>query len=207
MKMNAIIGTLLLCWVSGCGFQQNRPGETVEMIGISEMELNSSKTVVSISFNGSSAQKSDFMKQVKEGELSKFQPKLQHENLYQEGEGFGAEEGRFIHNMTYHLLAENPGEVDEIAKIMEKHKISGYLNTNGSFVGLEELEKYQEELFKKALENAVDRISGFADYKGKSYEILEIAESDDPGYSFFPMDGIVYNNKLNKKIKVKAALR
>ncbi len=77
MKMNPIIGTFILCCMAGCGFQQNRPSEILEMIGVSEIELNSSKTV----------------------------------------------------------------------------------------------------------------------------------ESDDSGYGFFPMDGIVYNNKLSKRIKVKAALR
>ncbi|WP_114749471.1 hypothetical protein [Pleomorphovibrio marinus] len=206
MKKNGFVPVLMVCLLVACGQKSHQNVETIEMMGISEIELSGSKTVVSISFNGSTDQKDTFLKQIREGELAKFNPKLQYENMYQESDPHGENVGRFIHNLTYQMHVEGPDLVEEIAKLMEKNKIPGYLNTNGTFISAEELASMQLQLFELAIKNARERIDAYTKSNGKTFRILESTEVEEPGYPNFSLDGIVYNNRLSKKVKVRAAI-
>ncbi|MCH7397981.1 hypothetical protein MM236_08270 [Belliella sp. DSM 107340] len=44
-------------------------------------------------------------------------------------------------------------------------------------------------------------------FKQKSYKIIEISDADDPYSNAIPHDGVAYQNKLFKKVRVKAVLQ
>lgn len=178
----------------------------IEMVGIAEKEMSSDKTAVSISFNGTAEQKEKFMNEVTHGELSRFNPSLIHENMYQEGEANEVQNRRFLYTINYLFILDSNLPINDLAAIMQRKELPGYISSMGKFVNMDEMTEYQNTLFNEALHDARARITRYIDDENKSFQILEIFEIEDPNHNFYPHDGVVYNNKIIKRVRVKARI-
>jgi hypothetical protein len=179
----------------------------IAMVGTAEKELSSDLTAVSISFNGTADQKKRFQYEVQYGELSKYNPKLLHENIYQEGEATDDKNRRFVYTLNYLIILDNKIAIDHLGAIMEGKELNGNISTMGNYVDMSMMKDYQNTLFNEALSDAKDRISRFINDESKSYQIIEISEMEDQNFNPFPGDGIIYNNKITKKVRVKAKVQ
>ena len=177
--------------------------ETIEMTGLGEIELPDSPYAISINFNGDIKKKEEMLALVSSGELAKYKPKLQHENVYQDGEASKS----FTFSISYVLVLEDKAALNDIVSILSKNSMPGYINTMGSYIDETKRDEYSEKLFDIALKHAEHRLGKFAESKQKSYKIIEISDADDPYSNAIPHDGVAYQNKLFKKVRVKAVLK
>ncbi|GHB26217.1 hypothetical protein [Mongoliitalea lutea] len=177
--------------------------ESISLIGSSEVELEESNVAVTINFTGKKSEKSSFVTLVKSGVLSQFDPKLQYENMYLEGEGSSRE---FTYSMSFLLILKDIASLDVILKTIEKENLSVYVNTAGIYIYPESRGELLTKLFDEALENGIKRISEHAKSKGKEYKVTAVADADDSFSAVIPLDGIAYQNKLYKKVQVTAEL-
>ncbi|MCH7401547.1 hypothetical protein ACFOUP_13955 [Belliella kenyensis] len=178
--------------------------ETIEMTGFAELELPELPYAINVSFNGIDKQKVEMQALVANGELSKFKPKLLYENLYQDGDGVSSK--GFTHSISYMLILQQKAELDEVVKVLTKHKLPGYVNTMGSYIEEEKRSEIADKLFQAAMKHAENRIAKFADSKQKSFSIIEVSDADEAYANPVPHDGVAYQNKLVKKVKLKAIL-
>ncbi|MFD2034315.1 hypothetical protein ACFSKL_05905 [Belliella marina] len=179
--------------------------ETIEMTGIGEIELPDSPYAISINFNGNEKKKEEMLALVSSGDLAKYKPKLQHENVYQEGNGGTAK--NFTFSISYVLVLEDKAALNDVVSILSKNDMPGYVNTMGSYIDETKRDEYSEKLFDLALKHAENRLGKFAESKQKSYRITEILDADDPYSNAVPHDGVAYQSKLFKKVRVKAVLK
>lgn len=203
MKKTVLIAAALWTLVSSC--KTNNSQETIEMIGISEREINTNQLAVTFNFIGDASQLQLFTALIEQGELYEFAPKLQYQNIHQE-EGGENKGKKLIYSFSYGFTLKKGKEITDLAEIIEKQKIPGFLNSSGTFMELAQIESFQTDLFESALENATKKIKTYADGLGKGYKVMEVSELDDAGNFINSLEGIVYNNRLGKKVKVKAIL-
>ncbi|MCH7408047.1 hypothetical protein MM239_01455 [Belliella sp. DSM 111904] len=178
--------------------------ETVEMTGVAELELPELPFAINVSFNGNDKQKAEMQELVAKGELSKFNTKIQYENLYQEGDGVSSK--GFTYSISYMLILKQKAELDEVVEILTKYKLPGYINTMGSYIEEEKRSEIADQLFEAALKHAESRIAKFADSKQKNYRIIEVSDADESHAIPVPLDGVAYQSKLVKKVRLKAVL-
>jgi hypothetical protein len=198
-----LLGLLWIIGFTACTSVSTNTGETLTMIGFSELELDGANLAVTINFTGKKSEKTSFITLVKSGALAQFDPKLQYENMYQEGEESPRE---FTYSISYLLVLKDAASLDIVLKALEKENLSVYLNTVGSYIYPQSREELLEKLFDGAFDNAVKRISEHAKAKGKNFKITAVADADDTFGSVIPLDGIAYQNKLYKKVQVTAEL-
>jgi len=199
---------LLVTLYTVLSFTACRSNDTmmIEMVGIAEKELASDMTAVSISFNGTAEQKEKFMNEITHGELSRFNPRLLHENMYQEGEANEVKNRRFLYTINYLFILDSNRAINDLAAIMQRKELPGYISSMGKYVNMDIMKEYQNTLFTDALNNAKDRVSRYINDESKSYQILEISELEDLNHNSYPIDGIIYNNKIAKRVRVKARI-
>lgn len=176
------------------------------MIGISEKEIITNQLAVTINFIGDANQLQDFKELIEHGKLSEFAPKLQYQNVHQE-EGGESKGKKLIYSIAYGIILKKGKDISELAEIVEKQKIPGFINSSGTYIDLAQIETLQTELFEAALKNAKNKIKIYADGLGKEFKVVEVSELDDMGSYINSLEGIIYNNRLGKKVKVKATLR
>jgi hypothetical protein len=204
MKKSILIVLTSSILISSC--RLNDSPETIEMIGISEKEINTNQLAVTINFIGDANQLQDFKELIDHGKLSEFAPKLQYQNIHQE-EGGESKGKKLIYSIAYGIILEKGKDISEVAEIVEKQKVPGFINSSGTFIDLDQIETLQAELFEAALKNAKTKIKNYADGLGKEFQVVEVSELDDMGSYINSLEGIIYNNRLGKKVKVKATLR
>lgn len=194
---------LLLQGILSCSASSDTT-ETITMVGYSELALDSiSDTAVTINFTGKKTEKSLFITLLKSGALAQFEPTLQFENMYLEGESSPRE---FTYSLSYLLILKDKTSMDVIVQALEKDGISAYVSTAGTFIATSDREDLLERLFDKALANAVQRVKKYADAQSKDFTITAVADADDTFGPVIPMDGIAYQSKLSKRVQVTASL-
>ncbi|MDO8968683.1 SIMPL domain-containing protein [Algoriphagus sp.] len=204
MKKSILIVLASSILISSC--RLNDSPETIEMIGISEKEIITNQLAVTINFIGDANQLQDFKELIEHGKLSEFAPKLQYQNVHQE-EGGESKGKKLIYSIAYGIILKKGKDISELAEIVEKQKIPGFINSSGTYIDLAQIETLQTELFEAALKNAKNKIKIYADGLGKEFKVVEVSELDDMGSYINSLEGIIYNNRLGKKVKVKATLR
>lgn len=197
---------LLLCICLGsCNVTTPKEENTIELIGIHHIELTDLKPCINVSFNGTLAQKNTLSDLLESDDMKEFRVDKTNENFYKDGMYDNKDQtGSFIYGVNYTIVLNSLSEKDRISELLKEKDIPANINSNGYFVSPETNSTLQDKAFQKALANAKTRITAYADSLDMHAEIIGVEELDD--YQLYPVDGIVYNDKLIKKIKVKAHL-
>lgn len=203
---NLAVYSLLCTCIISCSTNSAETDKTIEVIGIDELTLDGYlHPCLTVSFNGNLANKNALEKLMGSEELSSLQVEKLNENFYKEGMyNEKHSDGGFKYGINYRIVLNQESDKKLINELLTKSKIPVSLNSNGFYLPKEQNKTLQNRGFQHALVDARSRISPYADSLGMSFEIIAVEELDD--YQLFPVDNIVYQNKIIKKLKVKARL-
>lgn len=200
--INTLLFIIICTSIFSCNNQPNQELQTIEIIGAAEINFASLQPCLNINYNGPKKGKESLEKLMSGEQMEAFQVKKMHENYYKPN---NLKSGEFEYGINYRLIINQESDRDQINTLLQESNISANLNSGGYFIETSEMKSKNDQGFNIAIENAKSRIEKHASSLGKSYKILSIEEIDD--YQQFPIDGIIYNNSLVKKVKVKAQLQ
>ncbi|WP_215226579.1 hypothetical protein [Echinicola shivajiensis] len=200
--INTLLFIIICTSIFSCNNQPNQEFQTIEIIGAAEINFESLQPCLNINYNGQKKGKESLEKLMNGKKMEAFQAKKMYENYYKPNNLKG---GEFEYGVNYRLIINKESDRDQISTLLQENNISANLNSGGYYIETSEMKSKNDQGFNIAIENAKSRIEKHAGSLGKSYKILSIEEIDD--YQQFPIDGIIYNNSLIKKVKVKAQLQ
>lgn len=204
--LNIILYVLLCTCIISCTFNSSKENKTIEVIGFHEtnLEPNLSPCLL-ISFNGDLEKKKALVELMESAELKDFKVELINENYYKEGmyNNQNSKED-FKYGINYRIILNKESDKDIVNGLLTNKKIPFSINSNGFYLERNKNKTIQNVAFQNALLNAKSRIKAYADSSDMNFDIISIEEIDD--YQLFPIDNIVYQDKMIKKLKVKAQL-
>ncbi|WP_186757039.1 hypothetical protein [Echinicola salinicaeni] len=198
---NTLLYIIICTSIFSCNHQPKEDLQTIEIIGAAEINFESLKPCLNINFNGPKEGKENLEKLMSTEEMKAFQVEKMNENYYKPN---NLKNEHFEYGVNYRLILNQEADRDIISEILKENGITANLNSGGHFIEKAEINSKNSQGFNSAIENAKSRIDKYANSLGKNYKILSIEEIDD--YQQLPIDGIIYNNSLIKKVKVKAQL-
>lgn len=198
-----LFGFTLVFFITACNSISSGTTETITLTGFYELEIENANTAVTISFNGKKSDKALLVTLIKSGVLAQFEPKLQYENMYSDGDGSSRE---FTYSLSYLLVLKDNASLDVVVRALEENNLSAYITRSGSFIEPTMRAELLDKLFDSALENGVFRIKKYAEEKGKDYRVIAVSDADYSYEPVIPVDGIAYQQKVMKRVAVTAEL-
>ncbi|GAB3656068.1 hypothetical protein GCM10028791_27620 [Echinicola sediminis] len=163
------------------------------------------KPSMTVSFNGSVVDKERLETLMNSEELKNFQVKKQNESFYKEGMyNDKSQDNDFKYGINYQIVLGKESDKTLISEVLNKSNIPVSIHSNGFHLPRDQNKTLQNRGFQHALGDAEARIAAYADSLNMRFEIMAVEELDD--YQLFPVDNIVYQDKIIKKLKVKARL-
>ncbi|GGF48828.1 hypothetical protein [Echinicola rosea] len=200
-----LVFSLLSTAVISCNFSHPESSKSIELIGHSKITLEEVQPCINVSFNGSLEQKKALEELMEGEEMQKYKVEKTSESFYKDGMYDNkSSSGEFTYGQNYIVVLKGESDKSLISDLLSKKDIPANINSNGYYLAPATNKSLQDLSFQRSLANAQDRIAAYADSLDLDFEIMGVEEIDD--YQLYPVDGIVYNKELSKKVKVKARL-
>ncbi|WP_200975003.1 hypothetical protein [Echinicola sp. 20G] len=200
-----ILFALLCTAIFSCNAPHHHENRTIEMIGFNELTIDGLQPCINVNFNGDKATRDKLIQLMESDAMKPYRVKKNSENFYKDGAGTSAQKRPgFTYGINYLIVLTNESEKEKISQLLLDSNIPVSINSNGYYLDPQQNTTLQDQAFQNALHNAKLRLQHYADGVNANFEIISISEIDD--YQLYPMDGIIYNDKLIKKVKVKAEL-
>ncbi|UCS94394.1 hypothetical protein KZP23_05040 [Echinicola marina] len=199
--INTLLFIITCTSIFSCTTEVIQQHQTIEVIGAAEVNFDATKACLNINYNGSKEGQESLEKLMSGKQMENFQVKKINESYYKSNNTKGVD---FEYGISYRLILNKATDRDLISSLLRENNIGANLSSGGYFINIAEIQSKNELGFNQAIENAKSRIEKHASAMEKNYEILSIEEIDD--FQQLPIDGIIYNTSLIKKVKVKALL-